>query len=108
MLSGKLMPDPAHPPPEIHVFPMPALTTSKRELAADAPSPGLSQAERIAAAHVARRLCVELQGVMALLPKNQRSASAMARALGIDRNTCQRLVASTATDNADERMLVRL
>jgi hypothetical protein len=102
------MPDPAHPPPEIHVFPMPALTTSKRELAADAPSPGLSQAERIAAAHVARRLCVELQGVMALLPKNQRSASAMARALGIDRNTCQRLVASTATDNADERMLVRL
>jgi hypothetical protein len=87
---------------------MSALSIKARSSRADSPAPGLSQAERAAAAHVARRLCVELAGVIAILPKNQRSASAMARALRVDRNTCQRLVASTTADNADERVLVRL
>lgn len=94
--------------PQVHVFDMSALPISSRDLRNEAPAAGLTKIEREAAAQVARRLCVELRGLITMLPKEQRSASAMARALGVDRNTCQRLVASTAVESTDERLLVRL
>jgi hypothetical protein len=78
------------------------------ELQADAPAPSLEPAERAAAAQVARRLAVELRAILTLLPKEERTASAMARALQVDRNTCQRLVASLAADEPNESLLVRL
>lgn len=74
----------------------------------DAPLAALSPDERAGAAQVARRLAVELRALVSLLPKEEQSASAMARALGIDRNTCQRLVAALGSSEPNEAMLVRL
>jgi hypothetical protein len=74
----------------------------------DAPAPPLDAAERAAATQVARRLAVELRGMITLLPKDDRTASAMSRALQVDRNTCQRLVASVASDDLNESLLVKL
>jgi len=82
--------------------------SSTRERSVDSPASALSQAERGAAAQVARRLLVELKAVLALLPKEHKTASSMARALGVDRNTCQRLVASLVGEEANESLLVRL
>jgi hypothetical protein len=72
------------------------------------PAASFTKSEREAAAQIARRLCVEFRGLVSLLPKPLRSASAMSRALGVDRNTCQRIVSSTAIELTDERLLVRL
>lgn len=77
-------------------------------LQADAPAPSLEPAERAAAAQIARRLAVEFRAVVTLLPKEDRTASAMSRALGVDRNTCQRLVASLALEDPNESLLVRM
>lgn len=68
----------------------------------------LSPAERVAAIEVARRIRLDLRALLDALPERDRGASAMSRALGIDRNTCQRLVAATARGDADERTLVQL
>lgn len=68
----------------------------------------LSGDERAMADEVARRLRLELRGLVELLPENERGASAMARALEIDRNTCQRIVAATARGDADAQLLVQL
>jgi hypothetical protein len=77
-------------------------------LPADAPPAPLDPGERSAAAQIARRLAVELRGVVSLLPKDDRTASAMSRALQVDRNTCQRLVASLGSDDLNESLLVKL
>lgn len=68
----------------------------------------LSGEERASADEVARRLRLELRGLVELLPEAERGASAMARALEIDRNTCQRIVAATARGDADAQVLVQL
>jgi hypothetical protein len=68
----------------------------------------LTQDERTLADEVARRLRLELRGLVELLPEQERGASAMARALEIDRNTCQRIVAATGRGEADAAMLVQL
>ncbi len=68
----------------------------------------LTPEERTQADEVAQRLRLELRGLVELLPVAERGASAMARALEIDRNTCQRIVAATGRDEADASMLVQL
>jgi hypothetical protein len=68
----------------------------------------LTQDERTLADEVARRLRLELRGLVELLTEQERGASAMARALEIDRNTCQRIVAATGRGEADASMLVQL
>lgn len=87
---------------------MTAIPANTHDPRTDAPAPGLSQSERAAAVQVAQRLYVELAGLIALLPIEQRGASAMSRALNVDRNTCQRLVASTSGQDPDEKLLIRL
>lgn len=84
-----------------------SIESSVRDPFPDAPGLALSPGERAGAAQVARRLLVELRALVALLPTEHRGASAMSRALGVDRNTCQRLVASL-TDEPNEALLVRL
>ncbi len=81
---------------------------SIRDSFPDAPAAALSADERAGAAQVARRLSVELRAIVSLLPVEHRGASAMSRALSVDRNTCQRLVASIATEEPNEGLLVRL
>jgi hypothetical protein len=68
----------------------------------------LAPGERALADDSARRLRLELRGLMELLPESERGASAMARVLEIDRNTCQRIVAATGRGDADASMLVQL
>lgn len=68
----------------------------------------LTADERTHADEVARRLRLELRGLVELLPEAERGASAMARSLEIDRNTCQRIVAATGRGEADASMLVQL
>ncbi len=68
----------------------------------------LTQDERTLADEVARRLRLELRGLVEFLSEQERGASAMARALEIDRNTCQRIVAATGRGEADASMLVQL
>jgi hypothetical protein len=68
----------------------------------------LSDAELAEAEQVARRLHAELRAVVALLPAEERGASAMARALDLDRATCQRIVASLARPDVEARTLVQL
>lgn len=75
---------------------------------ADVVARPLAASERGMADEVARRLRLELRGLVELLPENERGASAMARALEIDRNTCQRIVAATARGDADAQLLVQL
>ena len=75
---------------------------------ADVVARPLAAGERGMADEVARRLRLELRGLLELLPESERGASAMARALEIDRNTCQRIVAATARGEADAQLLVQL
>lgn len=70
--------------------------------------PRLTPAERAEAERVARRLLSELRAVIHLLPEPERSASAMARALHLDRATCQRLVAATRRREGEVEALVEL
>lgn len=69
-------------------------------------SPPLSDAERAAAEHVARRLHAELRGAINVLPDDDRGASAMARALHLDRATCQRIVGTVTRADADAASLI--
>ncbi len=68
----------------------------------------LTDSERGLADRVAQRLCLELRSLVGLLPEVERNASAMSRALGIDRNTCQRIVAAAVRGDATARALVQL
>lgn len=68
----------------------------------------LTAAERVQAENVAGRIRLELRGLLELVPEAERGASAMARALEIDRNTCQRIVTATARGEADAMTLVQL
>lgn len=67
----------------------------------------LSAAEEVEAERIARRLASEIRPVIGLLPDEERGASAMARALELDRATCQRLVAA-ARQNAGVETLVQM
>jgi len=68
----------------------------------------LTEIERAEAEQTARRLYGELRGVIGLLPEHDRGGSAMARALELDRATCQRLVAATARPDSGVETLVQL
>lgn len=68
-------------------------------------SPGLNPQELAEAEQVARRLHEELRTVVTLLPEPQRGASAMSRTLGVDRATCQRIVAAASQANAGVEIL---
>lgn len=73
----------------------------------DGPVP-LTDAERMLAERVARRLCLELRGLVDLLPEPERGASAMARSLKVDRNICQRIVAGAGRGDPGAETLVQL
>jgi hypothetical protein len=79
-----------------------------RPVEVNAPAPPLTAAEQAEAGQAARRLHGELRGAIALLPAAQRGASAMSRALKIDRVTCQRIVSVAAQHEAGARTLVQL
>jgi len=67
----------------------------------------LNSREEAEAERVARRLSSELRTVIGLLPEPERGASAMSRALELDRATCQRLVAA-ARQAAGAETLVQM
>ena len=68
----------------------------------------LAPSEVADAEQLARRLTGELRALVGLLPEPERGASAMARALGIDRVTCQRIVGAVARVEAGPQTLVQL
>ncbi len=70
--------------------------------------PPLTSAELGRLREVARRLHAELDSLVDALPGHARSASAMARELGIDRSTCQRLISALTAGDAEPEFLVRL
>lgn len=72
------------------------------------PAPPLTPEEHAEAEQVARRLHAELRAVIELLPEGRRAASAMARALRIDRATCQRIVAVASRTGIGPDGLVQL
>ncbi len=57
---------------------------------------------------MARRLVSELRPLVDMLPESDRGASAMSRLLGLDRATCQRLVASVGRGEPGVETLVQL
>jgi hypothetical protein len=71
-------------------------------------APPLSDAECAEAELVARRLHEELRGAVNQLSDADRGASAMSRALKIDRATCQRIVGTVMRGCADVSSLVQL
>ena len=73
-----------------------------------APAPMLSAEEHAEAERVARRLHEELRVAIELLPESQRGASVMARTLGIDRATCQRIVGVASRAQIGPDSLVQL
>jgi hypothetical protein len=87
-----------------------------QDIVTDAPSAewtarasvALTSDEQSEADQVARRLLDELRAAITLLPSSEQSASAMSRALSLDRATCQRLVASTRRLDAGIEALVQL
>ncbi|MBL8990912.1 MAG: hypothetical protein JNJ48_04950 [Phycisphaerae bacterium] len=83
-------------------------TTSPKSAVATGPATVLTASERAAAAELGRRLATELRGLLAHVPTEHHGASALGRYLRLDRNTCQRVIASTAGDDHDEAVLVRL
>jgi hypothetical protein len=76
----------------------------------EGPSPvsTLTDAERVEAELVSRRLYAEFRGALESLPEGERGASAMSRELGVDRATCQRIVATLARSETDASTLVHL
>lgn len=68
----------------------------------------LSQVDWVAASSAARRLQEELRGVLESLPADERGASALARLLGMDRATCQRVVQAATEAAPDARLLARM
>ncbi|MFN7020650.1 MAG: hypothetical protein ACK4WH_04880 [Phycisphaerales bacterium] len=89
----------------LHTLPKTAVSTIPSDLGVAA---RLSQSEQAEAELVARRLHSELKACIALLPERDQGGSAMSRVLGLDRATCQRLVATTASPNAEAETLVHL
>lgn len=83
-------------------------TSSGKSVGGGEPATVLTASERAAAAELGRRLATELRSLLAHVPAEHQGASAMGRFLRIDRNTCQRVIASTAGDDHDEAVLVRL
>ena len=73
-----------------------------------ADSTPLSAMELAEAHQVARRLYAEFRPILAALPAEHRTASALSRALGVDRATCQRLVGVLASPEVTARTLVEL
>lgn len=65
-----------------------------RPAAAGAAAAALSPQDRANAERIASRLRSELRRVLASLPAEARGASGLARLLGIERTTCQRLVSA--------------
>lgn len=70
--------------------------------------PPLTKEERAEAVLLARRLQSELAEVIALLPESDRGASAMSRALRLDRATCQRIVAGCIQPDPGVELLTNL
>lgn len=68
----------------------------------------LSESALASADQLGRRLQAELRDVMALLPEDHRSASAMSRLLKLDRATCQRIVQGAMSHDAGPRTLIAL
>lgn len=71
-------------------------------------APPLNPGERAAANDLARRLRLDLLAILELMPAKDRGASVLSRKLGVDRNTCQRIVSSVSKSEADAGMLVQL
>lgn len=69
---------------------------------------GLTISEAAEAELVARRLHAEFRPILSAMPAEHRAASAMSRALGVDRATCQRLVGVLAKSEVSARTLVEL
>jgi hypothetical protein len=67
----------------------------------------LTAEQAVEAEAVARRLHGELRSVIGLLPPPMRGASALARELGVDRATCQRVVRVVSEPVPAAAMLVR-
>ena len=68
----------------------------------------LSDHERSEAELVARRLHGEVRELVRLLPTIEQPASAMSRALALDRATCQRIVATVLNPSSSPETLVQL
>lgn len=68
----------------------------------------LAVGELTAASSAARRLQEELRGLLEGLEAPDRGASALARRLGIDRATCQRVVQAAWDSAPDARLLTRM
>lgn len=84
----------------------PAIVTRARALPGS--SEVLSVEELAVADRVARRLHNDLRALFDALPSDARHASGMARALGIDRTTCQRAVFAASRGYAGPELLTRL
>lgn len=69
---------------------------------------GLTPEELARLREVARRLHAELSSLLNTFPPTARSPSAMARELGIDRSTCQRIITALTTHTVDADFLIRL
>ena len=80
---------PARPPLRVHTPP----GVTPPPLTAPAETP-LSSAERLRADRAARRLHAEARSLIAALEPEHRSAAGLARALDLDRTSCQRLVSA--------------
>jgi len=92
--------DPISVPWEVATTPQ---TTVQQEVVAPLSSDQIEGLDQ-----TARRLHAELRGVVALLPPDSRSASGMARFLGIDRTSCQRLVSGVSGPYAGPGLLTKL
>lgn len=73
----------------------------------EAPAP-LTARDRAAAERAAQRLRSELRLLLSHLPEGQRQVSAMSRALGVERTTCQRIVSALQKQDGDLELLVAL
>lgn len=68
----------------------------------------LTSPEREVADRLAERLHSELQAVLHTLPKETRTASGLARFLGVERTGCQRMMSALAAPHPDANLLTRL
>ncbi len=68
----------------------------------------LSQEERSALDRIARRLHGELRSAILALPEPARGASGMARHLGVERTTCQRIVSGVSGPFPGPELVTRL
>jgi len=68
----------------------------------------LSSAELSTARRLAGRVRDELTGVLGSMPPGARRASGLARAIGVERTVCQRMVSALNADADDPQLLTRL